>query len=1335
MPRKRTGANTSKSKVPTRFVVHGQVRQADGNPLVGGIVRAYDKDLRGEEPLGQRTTDKAGRYQISYTAGKFRRAEKKSADLIVRVYNKDGLPLASSPILFNAKREETVNLLIGGGEYRGPSEYEMLLAELTPALQGVAPADLTEDDIAFLTGETGANRPHIQFLVEAARLSQETEEHTRENKLPPEVFYGFFRQNLPTKLTPLISQHPKVLERALRASLRDNIISLKWNGKTDSILNALKQLRIERAMEPGEDGKPSLGELLLETSLPDGKRREFLQLYFDHGGHIQNFWETLKKNDDFKDHVDELQIAFLLKYPPLIRELKRQGKKSLHDLADLDEEGWTKLIKKEVGGQPIGVPPDVPGDTPDKKIENYAKSLAQTIEKTLPTAVFAKKLNLKGLPQVSDELKRDLVKFFDDNPEFELGKSFIGKHFTGDLSPQKRAVKDQLKKIQRLFKLTPRFEEIRHLAEHGFDSALSITRMGRRKFVNLHSNPPSNPDWIADRAERRVTMAEATRFRFSPEFNFPIPRGVLPELFYVEEIQEGEPNWAEFFGSTSYCECTHCRSVLSPAAYLVDLLSFLEKRDLQPRENGAALEPALDVLFGRRPDIGEIELSCENTNTPLPYVDLVNEILENAVSPQVQGSPYPQTTWTSEELSVNPEHVNSAAYDQLRDAVYPLNLPLNLWVEEARLYLDHLWVQRYVLMETFQRQGDAPSPSDLEIATEYLQLTTRDREIITDPTPAPAEARRFWGFSVGSWDAVLSALRKVPEFQHRSHLSYTQLLDLLDTTFINPDGTIEIGFHESGCNIEEATFNDSLDSNALTRMHRFLRLWRRLGWTMQEVDKAITALAPRDLSGQPLLDSTFLLRLSHVMRLRAELNVPLLNMLSWWADHVDTATYTDHTAEGQPKIPSLYDQLFLNKAVTNPVDEYFRLNEAGSDLLITGRDPNAEEVANPELRLISGHIPTILAALGIAQADLLLLTNNDIALDTLNLSASEVPDNALNLANFSHLYRIVSFSKALRLSIREFLALKAMTGVDPFLDPTGTRRFVETVNKVRSSGLSIAELDYFLRHVDQTPAGISPREEDIGLFLTELRSGLQKIAAENTFETVEVERNVDGNNLRFTVGVTPAGDRLRDKLSVLLPGDLVDRAMLLLHDVTEVHDAENFVRTHFAPFLGNTLDEAVTDLVDRPLADQEARFTYVLIPLLKYLRLIWSENLVKQKLANGLRLEVKTADQLLTQWVYVPQTNQRSISAFLDEAFVRSHLDPLTAGDFSNQFATFTLLHKIASVVSKFKLTTNQIAWLFEYGPDLGWLDLNGLPLQKRFSAAALSPGAERLMDLISATE
>ena len=37
------------------------------------------------------------------------------------------------------------------------------------------------------------------------------------------------------------------------------------------------------------------------------------------------------------------------------------------------------------------------------------------------------------------------------------------------------------------------------------------------------------------------------------------------------------PTLEQLFGSMDFCSCDHCRSVLSPAAYLVDLLQFIDK--------------------------------------------------------------------------------------------------------------------------------------------------------------------------------------------------------------------------------------------------------------------------------------------------------------------------------------------------------------------------------------------------------------------------------------------------------------------------------------------------------------------------------------------------------------------------------------------------------------------------------------------------------------------------------------------------------------------------------------------------------------------------------------
>ena len=80
------------------------------------------------------------------------------------------------------------------------------------------------------------------------------------------------------------------------------------------------------------------------------------------------------------------------------------------------------------------------------------------------------------------------------------------------------------------------------------------------------------------------------------------------------------------FGSLDTCGCDDCESILSAAAYFVDLLHYID----QPSPVSGANPQS--VLFGRRPDLQYLPLSCANTETALPYIDIVNETLEYFVA-------------------------------------------------------------------------------------------------------------------------------------------------------------------------------------------------------------------------------------------------------------------------------------------------------------------------------------------------------------------------------------------------------------------------------------------------------------------------------------------------------------------------------------------------------------------------------------------------------------------------------------------------------------------------------------------------------------------------------
>ena len=118
-------------------------------------------------------------------------------------------------------------------------------------------------------------------------------------------------------------------------------------------------------------------------------------------------------------------------------------------------------------------------------------------------------------------------------------------------------------------------------------------------------------------------------------------------------------------------------------------------------------------------------------------------------------------------------------------------------------------------------------------------------------------------------------------------------------------------------------------------------------------------------------------------------------------------------------------------------------------------------------------------------------------------------NDELNLANLSILYRISSLSKALKLSINEFLSVTTLTGINTLAaaapsTPKDTLLFANNVKKLNFSGFSISELDYILRHRFAASTGsVTPStgDDSIALILREIREGLQRIKADTTLKS------------------------------------------------------------------------------------------------------------------------------------------------------------------------------------------------------------------------------------------
>lgn len=87
--------------------------------------------------------------------------------------------------------------------------------------------------------------------------------------------------------------------------------------------------------------------------------------------------------------------------------------------------------------------------------------------------------------------------------------------------------------------------------------------------------------------------------------------------------------------------CDDSNSVTSPAAYFVEILQFLRNNNLDSihdQSQSSKSKPAtplrqnvLQKFFDRRPDLGNLQLTCPNTNSVLPCIGLANEVMESFV--------------------------------------------------------------------------------------------------------------------------------------------------------------------------------------------------------------------------------------------------------------------------------------------------------------------------------------------------------------------------------------------------------------------------------------------------------------------------------------------------------------------------------------------------------------------------------------------------------------------------------------------------------------------------------------------------------------------------------
>lgn len=675
-------------------LIEGRILDDQGIPVVDVSVHAFTVRLGGETPLGDPArTDLEGNYSI---ASGFSDNDDDTPRPNVRVAVVDGAgdEVVSSRVRYGVEGPGVIDLVLPAAV--SLSEFERYEMALAPLLGGVPLADAHVRDAAFLIGGSGIPAGDLAGLADASALAaaEEAREDGAGSALSAEVWYALRRKGLETEAGELLRRPTSELVDVLRSAIDDGIVPPRIADDLDAIRERIEQRKLDLVLEaPAVGTMASLGELL--AIMPAPLDLEQQRAIAGVASHLRpddpGLVERISAVDGLVGHAPSIARTLRLGaltdgYLPMAQALQStladagESNGSLRPLAALLPGEWDELAYTH--GAPDGT-------TATPSAIAYADALAATIEKQYPTATLAAHL-ADGRRLAQQPSLEQLASFLDDDESFDIVSadiSALAEPGVLDAWTDPEQLMEGLLRLQRFKALDASWEESARLLESGIVSPQQLIAAGPGQLrVTLERQmSPDRAALLHDRAQdlRATAMAvytaalspfsaprvmglglspgpddgpggfpppgpvpggggpggigvstdPRTYVHGSPLSRVPIERSPIEvgrhtppgrDPLIADQTLAGratlESLLQRLFGNQDACACGHCSSVLSPAAYLVDLLTFIGDAQLDT------------TLFRYRGDLQDIELSCNNTHTEVPAIDLALEVLENAVA-------------------------------------------------------------------------------------------------------------------------------------------------------------------------------------------------------------------------------------------------------------------------------------------------------------------------------------------------------------------------------------------------------------------------------------------------------------------------------------------------------------------------------------------------------------------------------------------------------------------------------------------------------------------------------------------------------------------------------
>lgn len=1347
-------ATTIKAQDANR--VYGRITNSSGNPLSKLKVEMYDVDMREWQTLSETITDKDGGYKLEWYHEQLSGRGKKSADIAIKIFTLDNnielFKSAMDDVRFNASKSEEINITIQHEIKPERVEFDVLVKDVRFLANKVAIADLAENeqyrDVTFLSKELEVPADKIEHLIVAHRLAGIS-------KIDAGFFYALFRKNTLLNNNLLTNSNSRfsveisadVLPLLYDLALIDHkSISVDVKSAQEELIvgeETVKKLKINlerlskykgKAEEYYKNEHPKKIIELLSSVIKKGKLDEVQQLFAENKNDLKGFFEkvsgSLFYNSKAKEESTKTSLA-LAEYfgfgneiiPQITKDRKIKKHSDISKLARLNKADWVKELNKGTQKK-----------RSKEMVSAYASIIVRKFEKEFPTIAFTAQLEREKKQVLNNQAK--VLSFLKKHESFDFQKDNVDLFMKEKsvLEAERKAIGTELKSIQRIMKLVPNYSKTLALREEKIHSSLSIVSVGKKRFtenVAIKAGlSPKEAKEVFAKAETRHTAAM-------------LLVGDLQDSMSVKDIASFEtknlskkleavstdfPNLKTLFKLTDACECQHCRSVYSPAAYMVEILQFLDKRTVLAGN-------AKGILFNRRPDLGELDLNCTNANTPLKYIDLVCELLEEVIAPDKGldftgnlsdgGDPMigkiSNALFLLLEAAGLPVTVNALIHKTESDLIPSTSLPL--YLRDAKLVCKIVNVggndyKIYRLRQTFgtaEQLDAAPEyvnqkaytallkksfafklPFDLNhteaiaylkrfdvkradlmqafqtstvssneaIAAERLGLTEAVQQIIAN-SPVPNNNNAQQAFwNVPAPGNVVDYLKRVDHFLDRTELSYKQLERLLRLEYIDKKHNLLISHKDLTCDTAAKEIAN-LDLDALDRIHRFLRLQKKTGWEFEYLDAVIM----QQNLGKTLLNNNTLINAARLIEISEKTGIKLKELIGCFGE-IPHVVY--HEDQSKP----LYQHIFLNKAKNGVIDE--------------GMLP--EKIDGSQL--LNNYSEMIATSLQLAEKDLGFLL-------------PLLPDANLTFANLSYLLLASRLIKKMKVSAENFSVLVDLTGIDSASSPENTLNFIENIDVFSQSPLSATDVKYVLNHEAPNLSDRVISDEKIEKFIANLKNDYDTI---NTGFQSKYDDNLTAEEqsetlLNILSGLQGVSENDVKTILNFLEKEWVSAgaAKTFINDTIN----ENIDRTQ----INSAIDALAVIPAGMDISNEQKKLVKAFLDAIADFQISTAKHIVlEEALSTMFKADLDLIKKVISKAVLKQLMPGNEL---IKDVLLNNFENIVSPANYPKQYASLRLLHKLLYLINSLKLSSTDVEWYLANNTELGWFELDRIPIDQ----------------------